>query len=207
MLNIAVFASGRGSNFQAIINQIKAEKIEAEIKLLLSDQPNAGALKKAKKEKIKAVFIDPSQFEDKIDYEKELIKVLKKSKVDLIVLAGYLRILSPFFVEKFKNKIINIHPSLLPAFKGLAAQEQAVKYGVKYSGCTVHFVDQGMDTGPIIKQAVVEVETTDTAADLAAKILKKEHKIYPEVIKLIAESKLKIEGRKVKILKEEKNFG
>lgn len=207
MLNIAVFASGRGSNFQAIINQIKAEKIEAEIKLLLSDQPNAGALKKAKKEKINAVFIDPSQFEDKIDYEKELIKVLKKSKVDLIVLAGYLRILSPFFVEKFKNKIINIHPSLLPAFKGLAAQEQAVKYGVKYSGCTVHFVDQGMDTGPIIKQAVVEVETTDTAADLAAKILKKEHKIYPEVIKLIAESKLKIEGRKVKILKEEKNFG
>ncbi|MGM0547877.1 MAG: phosphoribosylglycinamide formyltransferase [Bacillota bacterium] len=207
MLKIAVFASGRGSNFQAIIDQIKRDKIPAEIKLLISDQPNSGALKKAEKENIKAVFIDPSQFKSKIAYEKELIKFLKKAGVKLVVLAGYLRILSPFFVKEFKNQIINIHPSLLPAFKGLAAQAQAVNYGVKYSGCTVHFVDQGMDTGPIIKQAVVEVKTTDTEADLAAKILEKEHKIYPEVIKLIAESKLKIKGRKVKILKEEQSLG
>ncbi|ADO76315.1 phosphoribosylglycinamide formyltransferase [Halanaerobium praevalens] len=207
MLKIAVFASGRGSNFQAIIDQIKRAKIPAEIKFLLSDQKNAGALKKAEKEGINSTFIDPAQFETELAYEKKLVSLLKEAQVELIVLAGYMRILSPFFVKKFKKQIINIHPSLLPAFKGLAAQKQAVDYGVKYSGCTVHYVDQGMDTGPIIKQAVVKVKPEDSAADLAARILKKEHQIYPEVIKLIAESKLKIEGRKVKILKEEQSLG
>ncbi len=203
MLNIAVFASGRGTNFQSIIDAVKTGDIEAEIKILISDNQDAGALKRAEREDIENIFINPSHFESKEDYEEELINILEGVNTDLVVLAGYMRILSPFFVSKFKNKIVNIHPSLLPAFKGLEAQKQAVEYGVKYSGCTVHFVDQGMDTGPIIKQAVVEVKADDTAEDLAARILKEEHKIYPEVVKLIAEDRLEIEGRKVKILKEE----
>lgn len=204
MLKIAVFASGRGSNFQSIIDNIKSGDIPAEIKLLISDRQDAGALKRAEHEEIEHLFIDPAHFETKADYEEELIGLLENAGVELVVLAGYMRILSPLFVKHFQNQIINIHPSLLPAFKGLDAQEQAVDYGVKYSGCTVHFVDQGMDTGPIIKQAVVEVEADDSADDLAARILKEEHKIYPEAVKLIAEGRIKIEGRKVKILKEEK---
>ncbi|KXS49043.1 formyltetrahydrofolate-dependent phosphoribosylglycinamide formyltransferase [Halanaerobium congolense] len=204
MLKIAVFASGRGSNFQSIIDNIKNGKIPAEVKLLISDNQDAGVLKRAESENIEHLFIDPAHFETKADYEEELIGLLKNAGVELVVLAGYMRILSPLFVRHFKNKIINIHPSLLPAFKGLNAQKQAVKYGVKYSGCTVHFVDQGMDTGPIIKQAVVEIKEEDNADDLAARILKKEHKIYPEAVKLIAEGRIKIEGRKVKIIKEEK---
>jgi len=204
MLKIAVFASGRGSNFQSIIDHIKSGEIPAEVKLLISDRQQAGALKRAEHENVEHVFIDPAHFETKAGYEKELIGLLKNAGVELIVLAGYMRILSPLFVKEFKNQIINIHPSLLPAFKGLAAQKQAVDYGVKFSGCTVHFVDQGMDTGPIIKQAVVEVKSDDSPDDLAARILKQEHKIYPEAVKLIAEDKIEIEGRKVKILKEEK---
>ena len=204
MFKIAVFASGRGSNFQSIIDHIKSGDIPAEISLLISDNQNAGALKRAEHENVEHVFINPSHFETKADYEKELIGLLEGADVELIVLAGYMRILSPLFVNHFKNQIINIHPSLLPAFKGLNAQKQAVDYGVKYSGCTVHFVDEGMDTGPIIKQAVVEVKEDDSADDLAARILKEEHKIYPEAVKLIAEGRIKIEGRKVKILKEEK---
>ncbi|MGP3778670.1 phosphoribosylglycinamide formyltransferase [Halanaerobium saccharolyticum] len=204
MLKIAVFASGRGSNFQSIIDNIKSGDIPAEIKLLISDRQDAGALKRAEHEGIEHLFIDPDHFETKADYEEELIGLLENDGVELVVLAGYMRILSPLFVKHFQNQIINIHPSLLPAFKGLDSQKQAVDYGVKYSGCTVHFVDQGMDTGPIIKQAVVEVKAEDSADDLAARILKEEHKIYPEAVKLIAEGRIKIEGRKVKILKEEK---
>lgn len=204
MFKIAVFASGRGSNFQSIIEHIKSGDIPAEISLLISDNQDAGALKRAEHEDVEHVFINPSHFETKADYEEELIGLLEGADVELIVLAGYMRILSPLFVNHFKNQIINIHPSLLPAFKGLNAQKQAVDYGVKYSGCTVHFVDEGMDTGPIIKQAVVEVKEDDRADDLAARILKEEHKIYPEAVKLIAEGRVKIEGRKVKILKEEK---
>ncbi len=204
MLKLAVFASGRGSNFQSIIDHIKSGEIPAEVKLLISDRQDAGALKRAEHEDVEHLYIDPAHFETKADYEEELIGLLENAGVELVVLAGYMRILSPFFVKHFKNQIINIHPSLLPAFKGLDAQKQAVDYGVKYSGCTVHFVDQGMDTGPIIKQAVVKVKDGDSADDLAARILHEEHRIYPEAIKLIAEGRIKIEGRKVKILKEEK---
>ncbi len=203
MLNIAVFASGRGSNFQSIIDSVKAGDIPAEIKILLSDNQTAGALKRAEREDIENIFINPDHFETKKDYEEELLNILEGVNTDLVVLAGYMRILSPLFVKHFKNRIVNIHPSLLPAFRGLDAQKQALDYGVKYSGCTVHFVDQGMDTGPIIMQAVVPVKEDDSADDLAARILKEEHKIYPESIKLIAEDKIIIEGRKVKILKEE----
>lgn len=204
MLNIAVFASGRGSNFQSIIDSVKAGEIPADIKILISDNQAAGALKRAEREGIENIFINPDHFETKKDYEEELINILEGVEIDLVVLAGYMRILSPLFVKHFKNRIVNIHPSLLPAFRGLDAQKQAVDYGVKYSGCTVHFVDQGMDTGPIIMQAVVPVKDDDSADDLAARILKEEHRIYPESIKLIAEDKIIIEGRKVKILKGEK---
>ncbi len=203
MLNIAVFASGRGSNFQSIIDSIKAGEIPAEIKILVSDTQTAGALKRAEREDIENIYINPDHFETKKDYEEELLSILEGVNTDLVVLAGYMRILSPLFVKHFKNRIVNIHPSLLPAFRGLDAQKQALDYGVKHSGCTVHFVDQGMDTGPIIMQAVVPVKQDDSADDLAARILKEEHRIYPESIKLIAEDKITIEGRKVKILKEE----
>lgn len=203
MLNIAVFASGRGSNFQSIIDSIKAGEIPAEIKILVSDTQTAGALKRAEREDIENIYLNPDHFETKKDYEEELLSILEGVNTDLVVLAGYMRILSPLFVKHFKNRIVNIHPSLLPAFRGLDAQKQALDYGVKYSGCTVHFVDQGMDTGPIIMQAVVPVKQDDSADDLAARILKEEHRIYPESIKLIAEDKITIEGRKVKILKEE----
>ncbi|ADQ15655.1 phosphoribosylglycinamide formyltransferase [Halanaerobium hydrogeniformans] len=204
MFKIAVFASGRGSNFQSIIDAVNRGEVPAEVKVLLSDKENSGALKRAESEEIENIFINPEHFENQIEYEKEIINILEMAEIDLIVLAGYMRILSPLFVKKYKNKIINIHPSLLPAFKGLNAQKQALDYGVKYSGCTVHFVDEGMDTGPIILQAVVKVEEDDTVEDLAARILKEEHKIYPEAVKLIAENRIKLEGRKVKILKEEK---
>jgi len=142
MLKIAVFASGRGSNFQSIIDSIKSGDVAAEVKLLISDNQEAGALKRAEHEEIENVFINPAHFETKADYEEELIGLLKGAGVELVVLAGYMRILSPLFVKEFKNQIINIHPSLLPAFKGLDAQKQAVDYGVKYSDTTVHFVDQ-----------------------------------------------------------------
>jgi len=203
VLNIAVFASGRGTNFQSIIDAVKNGEIAAEIKVLISDNQDAGALKRAEREDVENIHIDPAHFENSEEYEKEIIKILEAAGVELVVLAGYMRILSPYFVKKYKNKVINIHPSLLPAFKGLDAQKQAVEYGVKYSGCTVHFVDQGMDTGPIIKQAVVAVEADDSAEDLAARILKEEHRIYPETIKLIAEKRVQVNGRKVRILKEE----
>lgn len=202
MLKIAVFASGRGSNFQAILDQIKKGVIPAELKLLISDSQNSGALKKAEAENIENIFIDPTNFKKRTDYEKKLIDLLKAAEIDLIVLAGYLRILSPFFIDHFKNQIINIHPSLLPAFKGLNAQKKALDYGVKYSGCTVHFVDAELDAGPIIKQAVVEVKADDRPEDLAARILTKEHQIYPEVVKKIAEGKIKLRGKKVKTLGE-----
>ena len=203
MLNIAVFASGRGTNFQSIIDAVKNGEIAAEIKVLISDNQDAGALKRAEREDVENIHIDPDHFENSEKYEKEIIKILEAAGVELVVLAGYMRILSPYFVKRYKNKVINIHPSLLPAFKGLDAQKQAVEYGVKYSGCTVHFVDQGMDTGPIIKQAVVAVEADDSAEDLAARILNEEHRIYPETIKLIAEKRVQVNGRKVRILKEE----
>lgn len=207
MFKIAIFASGRGSNFAAIANQIKSGQIKAQISLLISDKEDAPVLNRPEAEEIESLFIDPASFNNQTAYENYLIKLLQKAEIDLIVLAGYMRILSPVFVSQFKNKIINIHPALLPAFKGLHAQQQAVDYGVKYSGCTVHFVDQGMDTGPIILQAVVEVKADDSAADLAARILVEEHRIYPAAVKFLTENRIKITGRKVKIIKEEENIG
>lgn len=196
-MKIAVFASGRGSNLQALIDASASGYISTKIDLVISDNKDAQALKRAESARIDNIFVDPKEFKTHREYEEKLIEILKKYKIDLIALAGFMRILSASFIKEYRNKIINIHPSLLPAFKGLNAQLQALESGVKYSGCTVHFVDEGVDSGPIIEQAVVRVKDNDTVADLSQRILKEEHKTFPEVIKNIVEGKVIIRGRKV----------
>jgi len=197
MINIGVLVSGRGTNLQAIIEAIEEGKIEGEIKVVISDNPDAYALKRAKQNNIETQYINFKKFKKREDYNKEIIKTLKEKKIDLVVLVGYMRILSPYFIKTYKNRIINIHPALLPSFSGLHAQRQAVKYGVKVSGCTVHFVDEGVDSGPIILQRAVEVKDDDTEESLAERILKEEHQIYPRAIQLFCQGRLIIKGRKV----------
>lgn len=199
-MKIAVFASGRGTNLAAIIKAKQKGIINAEIALVISDNKMALALKKAQRAGIKAVFIDPQRFTSKEEFETEIVKAVEAEAIDLIVLAGFMRILSPGFVARFKNKIINIHPALLPSFKGAQAIKDAFEYGIKVTGVTVHFVDEEMDHGPIILQKAVPIEESDTLETLESKIHKVEHKIYPEAIKLFIEGKLRIEGRKVKII-------
>ena len=195
--NIAIFASGRGSNFSAIAAAIKNKKVRANLALLVCDNPKAFVLKKAQKAKVKTVLVRRPDFSSKKDFEAEIIKHLKENKIDLIVLAGYMRILSPEFVNKYRGRIINIHPSLLPAFKGEHGIKDAFDYGVKVTGVTVHFVDEHMDNGAIIVQQALPIKEKETMATLEAKIHKIEHKLYPEAIKLFVEGKLKIKGRKV----------
>ena len=197
MVNIGVLASGRGTNLHAIIESIEEGKIAGEIKVVISDNPDAYALKRAQQHHIATRYINFKEFKNREDYNKEIIKTLKEKKIELVVLAGYMRILSPYFIRTYKNKIINIHPALLPSFPGLHAQEQAVEYGVKVSGCTVHFVDKGVDSGPIILQKAVEVSDDDTEESLAEKILKEEYQIYPRAIQLFSEGRLMIKGRRI----------
>lgn len=197
MVKIAVFVSGQGSNLQAIIDSIEAKKIRASIALVVSNVKNAPALERAKKHGIKTFFFDKAKYMAKDDFDKVIIKILKKEKINLICLAGFMEILSHSFILQFKNCIINIHPSLLPSFPGLNVQKKALGYGVKYSGCTVHFVDEGIDSGPIIMQAVVPVLDNDTVKSLSERILKEEHRIYPLVIKAFADQKLVCKERKV----------
>lgn len=194
---LAVLASGRGSNLQALIDAIEEGKIRAEIAVVISDNPEAQALNRADKYGIPAVSVQRRNFTTREFFEKQILDIIEEKKCDLICLAGFMRILSSYFINNSEAKIINIHPSLLPSFPGLDAQKQALDYGVKFSGCTVHFVDEGMDSGPIILQAVVPVYDDDTEDTLAERILKEEHRIYPEAVKLIAEGKVKIEGRRV----------
>jgi phosphoribosylglycinamide formyltransferase-1 len=191
VVNIAVLASGRGTNLQSIINNVENGYIhDTNIKAVISDVRDAHALERAKKYGISAVFIDPSKFSDKAGYEKELIKKLEEFNTDLVLLAGFMRILGNEFVRFYKHRILNIHPSLLPAFKGLRAQKQALDYGVKVSGCTVHYVTEDMDSGPIILQECVPVYEDDTEETLENRILQKEHEIYPEAVKLWVEGKV-----------------
>ena len=197
MINIGVLASGRGTNLQAIIEAIEDGKIAGEIKVVVSDNPDAYALKRAKQYNIDTRYINFKEFKNREDYDKEIIKTLKEKKIDLVVLAGYMRILSPYFIRTYKNKIINIHPALLPSFPGLHVQKKAIDHGVKISGCTVHFVDEGVDSGPIILQKAVEVKDDDTEELLAERILKEEHQIYPRAIQLFSEGRLMIKGRRV----------
>jgi len=198
--NIAVLVSGRGSNLQAIIDSIEADYLKAQIAVVISDVENAYALERARRHEIEAVFIDPKRFTSKELYEKEIIRLLKNHGVELILLAGYMRIVGDVLLSAYKNRILNIHPSLLPAFTGLHAQKQAFDYGVKVAGCTVHFVDETLDRGPIILQRCVEIKEDDTPETLADRILEQEHKIYPEAVKLFVENRLRIEGRKVRII-------
>lgn len=198
MTKLAVLCSGRGTDLQSIIDAIKAGTLQAEISIVITDKPNVKALERAEIAGIKNICIDRKLFDNRADFEAELLKNL--AEIDLVVLAGFMRILSPEFVRKFTGRLMNIHPSLLPSFKGAHAHRDALEYGVKVSGCTVHFVDEGTDSGPIILQAAVEVKDDDTEETLSARILEQEHIIYPKAIQLFVEGKLKIEGRHVKIL-------
>lgn len=196
-VKLVVLASGRGSNFEAILNQIKAENLDAEIVGVFSDKPEAKVIETAKANGLFNQVIDFKAYSSKALYEEALVTALNQLDYDLVILAGYMRVLGALALEKLNKPIMNIHPSLLPSFTGLHAQKQALDYGVKYSGCTVHFVDSGLDTGPIIKQSVVEVLDTDTEETLSKRILEKEHKLYSEVIGLYAQNKLEIVDRKV----------
>lgn len=197
---LGILASGRGSNLQSIIDAILAGKLAAEIGVVISDKPDANALKRAADLNLTAVCVDRKQYKTQQEFEQALVNELKLHQVELVILAGFMRILSPYFVHAFANRIMNIHPSLLPAFPGKHAQEQAIQYGAKISGCTVHFVDEGMDSGPIILQQAVPVMPDDTPATLAERILQQEHVIYPQAIKLYIEKRLQIEGRMVKVV-------
>ena len=200
MINIAVLVSGRGTNLQAIINAIKRGAIAGKIKIVLSDNPGAYALKRAERNSIKTQVVNYKSFNSKEEYEQEVMQQLDNYKVDLIVLAGYMRILGSGFIEKYRYRIINIHPALLPAFPGLNAQRQALKYGVKISGCTVHFVDEGMDSGPIILQKAIKVKQSDDEESLSKRILKYEHQLLPRAIQLFAQNKIQIlDNRRVHI--------
>jgi phosphoribosylglycinamide formyltransferase-1 len=196
---IGVLASGRGSNLQVIIDNIESGKLDAEVKVVICDKPVAYALERAKNHGIPGVFVDPKEYPNKAEYEKVVVDNLKQHNVELVVLAGYMRIVEKTLLEAFPNNIMNIHPALLPSFPGAHGQKDAVDYGVRFSGCTVHFVDEGMDTGPIIMQAVVPVMQDDDEDSLAGRILKEEHKVYSQAIQLYAERRLKVEGRKVNI--------
>ncbi|MDP2840924.1 MAG: phosphoribosylglycinamide formyltransferase [Candidatus Methanoperedens sp.] len=200
-MNIAVLVSGRGSNLQAMIDSIENGYLKARISVVISDIENAYALLRAKKHGIEAVFVDPEKYSSKELYEKHVLAVLRKHNAELILLAGYMKILGKTLLSAYKDRILNIHPALLPAFTGLHAQKQAFEYGVKVAGCTVHFVDETLDGGAIIMQRCVEVKEDDTDETLADRILEQEHKIYPEAVKLFVENRLRIEGRKVKILR------
>ncbi len=198
--NISFLVSGRGSNFQALAEKIQRGDINAHIKAVISDKSDAPVLEKAEKMGIKSFFIDPKKFSSRESHEREILHILHEVETDLIIAAGYMRLLTPVFIEPFRNRIINIHPSLLPSFPGKDAQAQAVEHGVKIAGCTCHFIDEGTDTGPIIMQAAVNVTQDDTAATLSHKILEQEHKILSESVKLFCEDRIKIEKRKVYIL-------
>ena len=199
VLKIGVLASGRGSNFQSIIDAIEAGYIKAELRVLITDNPDAFAIERAKKHRVEHVTMSPEQFVSKDTYFEKVAGKLKSCGVGLVVLAGFMRIVGKPLIDAFRNRIMNIHPALLPSFAGLHGQRQARDYGVKMSGCTVHFVDEGMDTGPIIIQAAVPVKDDDTEESLSERILKFEHRIYPEAIRLFSEDRLKVVGRKVTI--------
>lgn len=200
VLRLGVLASGRGSNLQAIIDAIRKKKLSAEIAVVISNKQDAFALKRAKRSGIPAVYVNPKDFASREAYERELARLLQEHAVELVVLAGYMLIVGKPLLNAFKNRIINIHPALVPSFPGLHAQRQAIEFGVKYSGCTVHFVDESLDAGPIILQAVVPVRDDDTEASLSKRILRREHKLLPEAIRLFSEGRLKIEAHKVRLL-------
>ena len=205
LLKLAILISGRGSNMRAILRAIKKQNIPIVPTVVISNKPSARGLRIARGLDVKTEIVESKGFQgSRWEYDQKIIGVLNKygvmPKNSLICLAGFMRILSPEFIKKFKNRILNIHPSILPAFPGLDAQRQAIESGVSHSGCTVHFVDEGVDTGPILVQETVKIKNDDTEETLSKRILAKEHKAYPEAVRLIAEKKINVVGRKVKIL-------
>jgi phosphoribosylglycinamide formyltransferase-1 len=199
MLNIGVLASGRGSNFQAIIDEIEAGKINAAVKLLITDKADAYALERAKRHAVDHMCVRPRDFASKDAFFLKIADEFRRRDIGLVVLAGFMRIVRQPLLDAFPDRIINIHPALLPSFPGLHGQGQAAAYGSRISGCTVHFVDAGMDTGPVIIQAAVPVSPDDTEESLSERILRLEHKIFPQAVRLFADGRLRIEGRIVKI--------
>jgi phosphoribosylglycinamide formyltransferase 1 len=194
---IGVLLSGRGSNFEALAESVAAGRLrEAEIAIVISNREGAPGIEKAKQRKIPTRVI-PSKGLEREAYDRQVVAALNEQEVELVCLAGYMRLLSPFFVASFPNRILNIHPSLLPSFPGLEAQRQALEYGVKIAGCTVHFVDENLDAGPIVLQATVPVHDDDTEETLSSRILREEHRIYTEAVRIVLEGKFKIVGRRV----------
>jgi phosphoribosylglycinamide formyltransferase-1 len=209
MLKLGVLASGRGSNLQAIIDAIEQRTLDATIEVIISNKVDAKALRRAKDHNLKGVFLDPQAVREeanpKIAYDKNILTILQEHEVELLVLAGYMKIVTPLLIQAYPNRIMNIHPSLLPAFPGLHVQEKALQWGAKMSGCTVHFVSEGVDEGPIILQAAVSIMEADTAETLAVRILEQEHKIFPQAIQLFAEKRLTVVGRQVHIAEGKMN--
>jgi phosphoribosylglycinamide formyltransferase 1 len=194
---IGVLLSGRGSNFEALADSVSNGRIpNAEIAIVISNREGAPGIERAQARKIKSRVI-PSKGLEREAYDRQVVAVLHEHKVDLVCLAGYMRLLSPYFVAAFPQRILNIHPSLLPSFPGLESQRQALEYGVKFAGCSVHFVDENLDAGPIVLQATVPVKDDDTVETLSERILREEHRIYSEAVRIVLERKYKIEGRRV----------
>ena len=200
MKKIGVLLSGRGSNFEAIARNVQAGEIPAEIAIVISNKEDALGLARAKEMGLATCFI-PSKGKEREAFDREVVAVLKEYQVDLVCLAGFMRILSPYFIREFPRRILNIHPAILPSFPGVEAQKQALEYGVKFTGCTVHIVDEGVDTGPVVCQAAVPVLDDDTVETLSARILKEEHRIYSEAVCLLVEDRIRIEGRRVLLKK------
>jgi phosphoribosylglycinamide formyltransferase-1 len=195
--NIGILLSGRGSNFEALADSVTAGRIpDARIALAVSNREGAPGIDLAATRKIPARVI-PSKGLEREAYDRQVVTALQEARVDLVCLAGFMRLLSPYFIQQFHGRILNIHPSLLPSFPGLEAQRQALEYGVKFSGCTVHFVDENLDAGPIVAQAIVPIEPADTPDTLAARILAEEHRIYAEAVRLVLSGQYRIEGRRV----------
>ena len=200
IVNLGVLVSGSGSNLQSIIDRVETGSLPAAIRIVVSNNPAAFALERARKHGIPATVIAHEGFANREDYDRRLVETLNAHGVELVVLAGFMRVLSPFFLRAFPMRVMNIHPALLPSFPGTHGQRKAFDYGVKFTGCTVHFADEGVDTGPVIIQAVVPVYDADTEETLSQRILREEHRIYPQAIRLYAEGKLRVEGRKVRVL-------
>lgn len=207
MINLGILVSGSGTNLQAIIDTIEAKRLDAKIKIVISNNPDAFAIERAKKYHIPTFIIQDSHFPSREESDKHLVEILKSHSVDIVILAGFMRLLTPAFIRAFPMKILNIHPALLPAFPGLHVQKKAVECGVKFSGCTVHIVDEGVDTGPIVIQAVVPVYDDDTEKTLTERILKEEHRIYPQAIQFFSENRVEIKGSKVIIKGQSKVEG
>ena len=198
-INLGVLVSGGGTNLQSIIDSINDGRLDATITVVISNVPGVRSLERARQNTIPAVVIDHDRFPTRETFDREIVATLKRYNVDLVIMAGFMRVLTPILLRAFPLKIMNIHPALLPSFQGLHVQKKAFDYGVKFSGCTVHFADEGVDTGPIIIQSVVPVYDDDTAEKLQQRILKEEHRIYPQAIQLYAEGRLEVTGRKVRI--------